>query len=82
MEYYWETVDDNLILWRENQTDPGMSSRVAGVMFEGPTTGFAEVTYRVTGRFIDEDQHFPTREEARRAVEQLVGEQGGRIVNR
>ena len=82
MEYYWETVDDNLILWRENQTDPGMSYRVAGVIYEGPTTGFSEVTYRVTGRLIDEEQRFPTREEARRAVEQLVEEQGGRIVNR
>jgi hypothetical protein len=82
MEYYWETDNANLILWRENEHDPGMSIRVAGVIYEGPNTGFAEVTYRVTGRLIDEDQRFPTSEEARRAVEQVVEEHGGRIVKR
>jgi hypothetical protein len=82
MEYYWETDDANLILWRENEHDPGMSIRVAGVIHEGPAAGFAEVTHRVTGRLIDEDQRFPTGEEARRAVEHLVQEQGGRIVTR
>jgi hypothetical protein len=81
MDYYWETVDDNLILWRKNEIDSGMSIRVAGVIEEGPNTGFVDVTYRVTGRLVDVDQRYPTIEEARRALEQLVEERGGRIVN-
>jgi hypothetical protein len=81
MDYYWETDDDNLILWRKNETDPGMSQRVGGVIKEGPTTGFVEVTYRVTGRLVDQDRRFPTSEAARMALEQLVEERGGRIVN-
>jgi hypothetical protein len=82
MDHYWDTTDDdNLILWRKNKTDLGMSQRVGGVIREGPKTGFAEVTYRVTGRLVDQDLHFPTSEAARRALEELVEEQGGRIVN-